>query len=323
MPPARPKVENLHFFTGENDFALRRELRRWRSAFAEKYGQENLLILSGQETLSRLLDAASTMPFLAPKRLIIIEGLPALSREGFHSFTENIYPEVVVAIVDPKPDKRLGIVKEIESLAEVKNFPVLSAHELDRWIRDEVSKMHGSIEDAAVRSLLETVGTDQWMLLGELQKLALRTDAAIRASDVDLLSLPSGDQVIWKFTDMIGGRNPYEAIKFLHRRLDRGEDAYAFWGILLNALKNLALVWSALQEGSPNDRSVASAFALNPFIVRGLMPLARSLSAPCLRRIIDTAVEADLALKTGGHHASADRQKELVTLIERVILLCE
>ena len=323
MPPARPKVENLHFFTGENDFALRRELKRWKSGFVEKYGQENLLEISGRETLSRLLDAVATMPFLAEKRLIIINGLPPLSREEFQSFTENIHPQVVVAIVESKPDKRLGVVKDIDSVADVKGFPVLSECDIGRWIRDEAAKMHASIDDAAVQNLIETVGTDQWMLLGELQKLALFTDGSIRALDVEALSLPSGDQVIWKFTDLIGGRKPQEAITFFHRRLDRGEDAYAFWGILLSALKNLTLVWSALQEGGQNDRSIASAFALNPFAIRGLMPLARSLNASRLRRIVDTAAEADLALKTGGHHASAERQEELVTLIERVILLCE
>ncbi len=323
MPSAHPKAENLHFFTGENDFALRSELKRWKSAFKEKYGDENLLEISGTETLSALLDASSTMPFLAPKRLVIIEGLPPLSKEEFQSFLQNIHPQVVVAIVEPKPDKRLGIVKVIESIADVKRYPALSERDIDRWIRDEAVKMHASIDDAAVQELIQTVGTDQWMLLGELQKLALFTNGSIRGPDVDAISLPSGDQVIWKFTDLIGGRKPQEAIAFFHRRLDRGEDAYAFWGVLLNALKNLVLVWSSLQEGRQDDYAVASAFALNPYAIRGLMPLARHLSAPCLHRIINTATEADLALKTGGHHYSAERQEELVTIIERVILLCE
>ncbi|MDD5055034.1 MAG: DNA polymerase III subunit delta [Candidatus Peribacteraceae bacterium] len=322
MPPARSKVPNLHFFTGENDFALRRELKRWKSAFLEKYGEENFLEISGRETLSRLLDAAATMPFLGEKRLVIIDGLPPLSREEFKSLTGNIHPQVVVAIVEPKPDKRLGVVKDIESCADVKRYPALSEHEIDQWIRKEAAKLHASIDDAAVRNLLQTVGTDQWMLLGELQKLVLFSDASIRSPDVDALSLPSGDQIIWRFTDLIGGRQPYEAIRFFHHRLDRGEDAYQFWGILLNALKNLALVWSSLQEGRQDERTIATAFAVSPYAIRGLVPLARSLSAHCLRRIIDTAAEADLALKSGGHHYSADRQEEVVALIERVILLC-
>ncbi len=323
MPPARAKVPNLHFFTGENDFALRRELKRWKSAFAEKYGQENFLEMSGKETLSALLDAVATMPFLAEKRLVIIDGLPPLSREEFTSFCDNIHPQVVVAIVEPKPDKRLGVAKDIEVRAEVKQYPGLTERDTVRWIREEAAKMHASIDDAAVESLLQLVGTDQWMLEKELEKLALYSDSSIRGPDIDALGIPAGDQVIWKFTDLIGSRKPQEAIRFFRRRLDRGEDAYAFWGILLNALKNLVLIWAALQEGRQDDRAIASAFGLSPFAIRGLVPLAKSLSILQIRQIVEMAAETDLALKTGGYHYSADRQDELQTVIERMILMCQ
>jgi DNA polymerase III delta subunit len=87
-------------------------------------------------------------------------------------------------------------------------------------------------------------------------------------------------------------------------------------------IKNVTLVWAAMQEGLRDDKSIASAAGIHFFAVRGIVPLARSLDADRVKSLVFWATDADLALKTGGYHYTAEKQGEIIALTERAILLC-
>lgn len=312
---------SLYFFTGENEFALRAELREWKQAFFSKHGAENFISLTGKDVgLCDLLDAVSVMPFIAEKRLVVIQGFPKIDREELKNVIEAIHPQAIVAIVEPVPDKRLGIVKDILAEANVKVFAALPPKELFLWAKKIASEMGATLDEKVFLLLQETVGSDQWMLDSELRKLS-SSGRAITPELVEALSVPAGEQVLWKLTDLIGSRKAEEAIQFLARRLDRGEDPYGVWVILLSMVKNLALVWAGVQGGLKDERSISVSFGMHFLSVRGLLPLARSLSKKSLSALVRTAAQADLELKTGGYHYTTERQEELIALSERMILM--
>ena len=115
---------NLYFFTGGNDYALSQELSRWKQQFSQKHKRENLLLLRAKETsVSDLLDAVSTMPFVASKRLVILEGVPRMEREGFQSIVENIHPQTVLVIADATENGTVFT-------------PATSKPDLPKWLED-------------------------------------------------------------------------------------------------------------------------------------------------------------------------------------------
>jgi DNA polymerase-3 subunit delta len=313
----------FHFFTGENDYALSKELSRWKQQFSSKHGGENLLILKAKDSsMSDLLDAVSTMPFIAEKRLVIMEGVPRIDKEDFQQISAGIHPQTVLVFADPKPDKRLGIVKEVEKSAEVKRFPLLSASQLHAWIQSHARSLESTITPEALKLLLSIIGSDQWTLDSELKKLAAFADGDIKREHVEALAVPSGSQVIWRLTDLIGSKKADEALVFLTHRIERGEDPYGMWVILLNMIKNLAMMSAAVLAGHDDERGVSAATGIHPFIVRGLLPLSRSMDLERVKSLVDWATEADIRLKTGGYHSSADHPGEVIALAERAILMC-
>jgi DNA polymerase-3 subunit delta len=317
-------LSNFFFFTGENEYAVSREIMRWKEAFVAKHGMENLLLFDGGSLkLSDLLDAVETLPFIAEKRLVIVDGVPKFDRHEMEMLPGRIHPQTVAVIMDPSPDKRLSAVKALEKVAEVKRFPLLRRPELMMWLRTEIAQEGGSISQGAILALLDTVGEDQRVLSNELRKLILFVAGReITESDVETLSVPSGTQVIWKLTDLIGSGRATEALLFLKNRLERGEDPYGMWVILLNMVKNLVLVQAAIKEGITTERSIGEAFGVHPFSIRGILPLARILSHEKVCDLLQWVTDADIRLKSGGYHYSADRPQELVALTERVILAC-
>jgi DNA polymerase III subunit delta len=313
----------LHLFTGSNVFACREELGRWKRAFTDKHGEENLLLLHGSSlSLPSLLDATATMPFLAEKRLVIIDSLPKIERDDLAIMLSSMHPQVVTVLVEAAPDKRTSLTKELLKVATVHDFTDLSAPELRGWINGTV-KSHGkTIDHDAVSELLLIVGQDQQILSMELAKLLAYAESTITLRDVELLAVPSGSQVIWRLTDLLGSGKVDDAIRFIRFSLDRGEDAYTFWSILLTMIKNVVLISASLRSGNTDDKAIAAETGMHFFAVRGLKTLARSLSPTAVTQLATAALAADMALKTGGHKYAAERPDELIALLERTVMMC-
>lgn len=315
--------ENVHFFSGENEYALEKAVLHWKKAFTEKYGPENFTEIIGKDVqFSGLLDAVASMPFIAEKRLVLLRGVPRIEKDDVQVFLSSIHPQTIVLIADPKPDKRLGATKELLSHSQTKDFPLLTGIALFTWAI-EILKAEGSNMDRTVFDRLVSIaGTDQWTLEAELRKLSAFSGVSIRSEHVDLLAVPSGEQVVWRLTDLIGSGKAEEALRFLQAQIERGEDIYGLWVIILSMIKNLTLVWSALQDGIRDERSIASAFGMHFLSVRGLLSLAKKLTKERVTDLVRFAADADIALKTGGYHYSADHQQEIISLTERLILKC-
>lgn len=315
--------EQCFFFVGDNAYALQQEVLRWKRSFVSKYGPENLEVLHGaSQTVASLLDAVATMPFIAEKRLVLCEGVPRIEKEDVATVLAGMHPQVVLGILEPKIDKRLGIVKTLLEAVTVKRFDALDPAELAAWVRETAASYGASMAPDAVRALLTTVGDDQWMLSNELRKLCAFADGVVTADHVDALCVPSGTQVIWQLTDLLGARKPLQALQFLRRRIDRGEDAYGMWVIVLNAIKNIGAIRMCLDAGVHDERSIAKAAGVHFFAIRGLLPLVRSLDATRVRALVAWAADADCALKTGELKYTAERPGELITLAEQAILAC-
>ena len=317
-------MSTVFLFTGENTYALHRELLRWKSNFKEKHGLENLAEFEASKlSLQELLDAVSSMPFIAEKRLVIIFGIPKIDKDEWKKVENAIHPQTVLAFVDAKPDKRLSFVKILLDAADVKLFPLLSRGQIIFWMKETARSLKVTMSDAALSELLEVAGDDQWVLEQELKKIALYCgEREASVTDVRLLAVPSGEQAIWKLTDLIGCGRPEEALAFVAWKIERGEDAYGMWTILLHMVKNLALVWAHSTSGIKDERSIASGAGIHFLAVRNLLPLAKNLPKSSMEHLIDWAASADIQLKSGGYRYTAERQEEVVALTEQLILKC-
>jgi DNA polymerase III delta subunit len=314
----------IFLFTGENAFALFTEYTVWKKRFIEKHGSENFLECQGKTiTRDELLDRISVSPFLAGKRIVSLDSIPRFEKEDVALILSTIATDTLLLFCETKPDKRLGFVKALLEQATLKEFALLSPALLASWVKAEMSKEGVSIEPEALTALLSIVGNDQWALHSEIQKLSLGAkNGIITRENVETLSVPSGEQVIWTLTDLLGKCRSLEALAFIRRCFERGEDAYTFWGILLSFIKNIALVHAFIATSSDrNPKTIAEKTGVPFFGVRNLLPLAESLSAKKMQEIVEWMTENDLALKTGGIYYTSSHQEELALLVERLILL--
>lgn len=315
-------MSSIFLFTGENSYALREKKRLWVQEFAKKHGQENLQRLSAKEcTFRTLLDEIAVAPFIAENRLVVVDGVPKLAKEEVTALPEHLHPQVILLFVDPKPDKRLSGTKELLKVATVEECNPLRGAALQKWIGEQVS-LHGcSIAPDAQKLLLDTVGEDQDFLSQEIAKLSLYCDGRqITSDDVSLLTICCGEQQVWGLMDLIGQGKSAEALAYIRRLQEQGENAHGLWSILLWMFSSIAPVASAVSEGVTNAGAITKQTGVSFGSAKSLLPLVRKKSAAELQEIVCKVADFDVALKTGGYKATGESPEELEAIIDRMIL---
>jgi len=315
-------VQNLCVLTGRNAYAVREEKERWIRTFRGKYGDENLSRVDGGATTVRALqDEVSAAPFIAAKRLVIVEGFPDMTKEDVTLLTRALHPDAVLLIVDAHPDRRLAAVKELLNRATVKEFHPIAGRELVRWMDRRLAEAGGSIDAPARALLLERVGEDQELLAGELAKLVLfASGRVIGVSDVDVLVSERSEQAWWHLTELIAAGRTREALTYCRGMMERGESPHALWNTLLWIVASLAETAAAVADGKTSVERIAAGTGMKPGTVRTLLPLARTMDPAKVRALVGRFVRADRELKTGGYRATGSETQEIAALVDEGIL---
>lgn len=314
-------LTNLFLFTGENAFALRQEKMSWIQAFLEKHGSENLVRIEGRELAMRtLLDEVSVAPFIASKRLVIVEGIPECSGEQMESLCYVLHPQVVLLFIEPKTDRRLGSVKVLLTQASQKTFPLLREVKLWAWVNTLFVQQGCSIERCALDVFIKKIGENQDMLFQESLKLMLFVNGnRVCTEDVERIVVPSDEGVIWTMTDLIAGGRTTDAVLYVQELIDRGHDPFELWNIYLWMLRNMVLVRGAYEGGAERPDQITRETEVPFPSVRGLLPFVRRLDRSSMERIIDCAVRADTGLKTGAYRVTGEEPQELLALLDRCV----
>lgn len=315
---------NVFLFTGENTYQMRREKKRWMDEFGAKHGPENLVRLdSDKMKLRELLDEAGVAPFIAAKRLVVVSGMPKLSKEEAAIFFEAVHPDTLVLFSEPKPDKRLGGTKVFLEKATVKEFALPAPKQLQQWIAGECTRLNLRLNPDAEQLLISLLPDDQELIASELEKLSLLGISPVTRNEVSRMVLPAGEQEIWKLSSLVAAGDTKGAIAFVGSLLRQGEDPFSLWSILIWILRSLTAVSFSAQEGVSDAAKVASATQVPFPTVRTLLPLAGKRALPKLKQIHARASAAERDLKTGGYRSTGEAPQELLALVDSLVIdLC-
>ena len=282
----------------------------------------NTTILDGGTlTLAKLRHACDAIPFLAEKRLVIVEGL--LSRLAPRKDRElsTSQRELLTALADYLPrlpettrlvfieDKPLPARHSMLRLAQreergyVKRFDPPDAKVLPRWIEKRVRKYGGEIEPQAARQLAAVVGTDLRLLDQEIAKLVTYTQSptggqAITIADIETVVPYAQAAVVFDLVDALGRRDGRTAAQTLHRLLDAGEHPLMLLAMIVRQFRLLIQV-KELKAGGGTPHDIAKALRLHPFPARKLHTQATHFTTAQLEAVYRHLLDTDVAIKTG------------------------
>jgi len=314
----------FYILHGEDEFSRAEQV----AAFKEKIGDAtvrdfNVTVLDGRKlTLAELRLAADSVPFMADKRLVVVEGLLArlgAGRGGKGSSGDEpsgAAREFLAQLLDYLPQTpestRLVLVEArtlppsnpILKLAASQPGKTVLAFEIPKnpvpWI-EKRAQLHGSrIDRKAASKLAQLIGSDLRRLDSEIQKLITYVNAErpIGEDDVARLVSPSIEANIFDLVDALGRRDGRRAMGELHRLLDLGENPLGLLAMFTRQFRLLIQV-KELQEKNVPAPEMAKALGQHPFVIDKIGQQARNFSMEQLERVYSHLLDVDVAIKTG------------------------
>jgi DNA polymerase-3 subunit delta len=286
----------------------------------------NTTVFDGSKvTLAELMHACDAVPFLAERRLVIVEGL--LTRLGVgekgkaergkeQPAWQKEYLEELTAYLKRLPETTRLVFLEGKSISS--NHPILkmaladkergharefrlpTSGKLRRWITDRVERKGGEIEASAAEELAAFVGSDLRLLDQELDKLIAYVDRTrpITKADVHLLVSYVQQANVFEMVDALGRRDGKQAIRLLHRLLEDGEHPLSLLGMIVRQFRIMIQVKELAERGVPPSK-IGAQLGLHRFVAEKGLRQSRNFSMEQLETIYRKLLETDVAVKTG------------------------
>jgi len=304
-------MPNIHFFFGNDEFAISRRLKEFDSDFTDPTSAEmNTARLDarslGEDDLS---NAVNSMPFLAKRRLVLLANPsskynnPSV-RKKFLEFVEKA-PDttrlVMYESVEPRDVEKHWLVKWAEkhsALIQTKAFMLPRLKEMTGWIVNETKNQGGQIEPRAAEMLKDMVGVDTRQAGMEIAKLLAYVNWArpVTSQDVEAVCIVTSQQSVFDFVDALSNGNGKSAQHLLHRLLET-EEPFSLWGMVVRQFRLLIQAREILDgRGSKDD--VARILGVHPFVAEKITQQAARFSIESLENIYRELLRIDEAVKT-------------------------
>ncbi len=305
----------FYIFHGEDDFSAKEKLAQLRKSLGDDPAMVNLNLteIDGKSTtIGEIVNAASALPFLSPKRLVVVTNF--LGRFG-RSKSDAEQMEKLISALKALPETTELVFWDTTTLK--KNHPVLKfgmmhkscvhyfgapqKQNLPRWIDARVKQKGARIEPRAVQALATVVGDDLRALDNEIEKLALYVGDArpISLADVELLCPYTADSETFAMANAIGRRNVRAALDQLHKRLEEGQNPLAILAGITTQFRGLLEVKEMAASGLTPMQIAREKGWRSDFAARKRLEEARNFSTERLLQIFSILRDADLAIKTG------------------------
>jgi len=312
----------LYILLGEDEFSLHANLEEIKRGLGDPaLLSANTSVLEGQFTPDQLRLATETIPFLAEKRLVIVQGLlgrfeppkgrpargkkaapPSAPRNDHTPFLEAISkraPSTVLVLMDSEIGRNNPLLKELSGRAEVRSFPRPKGEELKQWIRKRVAGEGGTIAPEAVGLLAQLVGGNLRLMASEINKLALFVSGRrIEESDVKQMVSYAQEANIFAMVDAVLGFNPAQAERLLHQLLQGGASSSHILAMLARQARLMVRAKELKRQGLP-DVEIQSRLGLADFPFRKTLEQASRYSWERIKDVYRKLLETDLAIKTG------------------------
>ncbi|MBN2044724.1 MAG: DNA polymerase III subunit delta [Anaerolineales bacterium] len=307
MSKPAPVVYLLH---GEDDFGIKEFIRLMQTRLGDpSMAEMNTNWLEKDAGLESIRAASAAMPFLAPRRLVVAEGVAQrfisdADQQKFISLLGSLPQTTALALVEYKtlPDKHwlLKWASQEPERAFVRDYPLPQGAKMADWVRTYAVEQGGEFTFQAAALLAESAQDSPRMAALEVDKLLayVNYQRPVDIDDVEAAAAFGGGPVdYFAFLDAIASHNSRKALEMLERLLDERDHLSLFFSLVGHF--RLVLQAREIYENGGQDQAVAKQLKIHPYRAKKMLDQARTLPLKTLESIYLQLQALDLQIKTG------------------------
>ncbi|NIQ38380.1 MAG: DNA polymerase III subunit delta [Proteobacteria bacterium] len=298
------KIHPLYFLHGDETYLIERVLQRIQSmCLAGKLKDFNYdLFLGGETAPDRIIDAAKTLPMMAPWRVVVVKDAHLFAPQqvkAFLPYCEKPTPTTCLILIGQKTGHWKGHLRMIEKEGRVVLFSHPPSHAVSRYIVTWTGEMGKTISPEAADVMGEMVGNNLSEVYQELDKLVsyVGERQEIGVDDVETVVSRVKAHTIFDLTEAMGMRNRTGALRILNQMVESGEPPVR---ILTMIVRQFRLIWMAKEMRSlgTGDSDIGKSLGIPSFFLQGFLAQLKNFTTRELATGYRRLFETDMALKS-------------------------
>ncbi len=316
----------LYIFHGEESFLKQHYLEQLRKLLTDELTESfNSHKLNGESfDIQTFADAVENLPMMAETTFVHVDDVDIFKldegqRERLIQSLSDVpdYCTVVFTYetVSWKPDKRLKKLWDIISKqASIVEFPKQEQRDLIPWITRHFHAQKKQISPDLCSYLIDITGGTMTALASEISKICAYSGAdVICKTDIDAVTEPVLDAVVFQMTDLLGQMQTGPALEKLQQLLKMQQEPVMILGAIGGHFRRLATARTLLDNGRKASE-LQQLCSISDYAARKNMSAAGRFSAGFYAKAAQLILETDYGMKT----SLDDPQRLLETLIIRL-----
>ena len=316
--------ERLYFFHGEETFLLQHYLEQLRKLLVDDLTESfNYHKLTGETfDIRSFSDAVENLPMMAEYTFVWVDDidifkLPEADRTKLGELLSDI-PEYCTVVfsyhtVEWKPDKRYKKLWEaVNKFGTVVSFDKQNYRDLTAWVTRHFAANGKNISPELCTYLIDITGGTMTALAGEISKISAFSGAdTIVKSDIDAVTEPVLDAVVFQMTDLLGEGKYGPALVKLRQLLKMQQEPIAILGAIGSHFRRLSTA-KTLADSGRNASDLMRLCGMSDYAARKNMSAAAGFRSEFYRSAARLIMETDQKMKTS--FDDAERLLELLII---------
>ena len=302
--------DRLYVFHGEEMFLLNHYLEQLRKSILDSLTESFNFHRFTNETfeIRDFADAVENLPMMAERTMVQVDDIDLfkLNEEHRNKMAEILgdIPEycTVVFTYDTtpwKPDKRLKKLWDVVSDGTIVEFAKQNQRDLITWIQRHFAAEKKQISPELCAYLIEITDGTMTSLAGEIRKISAFSGAdVICKADIDAVTEPVLDAVVFRMTDQLGAGQYGEALQTLQKLLKMQQEPLSILGAIGAHFRKLSTARTLLDHGK-NFSELQKLYApLADYPAKKSMDAARHFRPEFCSKAAELILETDRKMKT-------------------------
>ena len=269
----------------------------------------NTTMLDGNiVTIEELLTSLSTVPFMADRRLVIVEGL--LNRLGgskkdlgewlnFPDLLKDLPPTANLLLIEREPIPSNKLLSTILRLGQVEKFSPLRHRDLLDWINTRCSKLGLDIERTAVALIADSVGSELRLIDSELNKIKTYSRGRlITREDITLMVPYVRQQNVFRVVDSVIEGRTRDALNASSMLIGLGESPSGIVRMIERQLRFLILAKHLLSRKIPTG-DIGKHINLSGYPLQKTLEMERKISQTRIMSMHDNLLKSNIRVREG------------------------
>lgn len=269
---------------------------------------------------AEIIAACETMPFLAPRRVVVVRALPKdADAEALKPYLSRIPPETVLLFfIRGDADGRLAFVKTLAAAGRTVHFAPLAESEAARWIRQQASSCGTVIAQQDAEFFAAYAGTDCANLMQEFRKAAdyVGEGNAVTKDVIKKVVTHDLDYIVFAVLDQIMSNHAREGFTALRSLLYDGEAPMEIASRIGEKARLILQARRLIERKIPKDAAikqlgVSSGYGYRVYEAARLMsPSQKEPLAQCAKALCDVTT-----LQLTGRARAADALEQALIIL--------